>query len=182
MGAAVSQLALFDLTVPLADVTWGTYGTATGWGASGNPVTRTGYVITTPRTYTGGVGEMRRRQGEPLLSFVLLDPQHGGQIGMYARPDAVFHQQPEPPNWPLTHPRRLGRRLPVADLRRGDVFWHWDEPGKPRQHLQADPVPVGADRYRLLVLVHGQVADREQHGYLWVDVTDPEREPWRAAP
>lgn len=177
----MSQLALFDLVVPLADVAWGAYGTAAGRGASGSPITRTGYVITTPRLYTGGYGEQRRRQGEQLLNFTLLDPATSGQIGMYARPDAVFHQQPAPADRPLTHPRMLGRRLPVADLRPGDVFWHWDEPGKPRQHLQADPVPAGNGRYRLHVLVDDQVVEREQHGYLWVDVADPEREPWQVA-
>lgn len=179
----MSQLALFDLVVPLADVAWGAYGTATGWGPNGSPATRTGYVITPPRIYTGGFAgtHVPKRKGERFLLLVLLDPVNDGQCGMYARPDAQFHQQPAPADRPLTWARRLSRRLPVADLRARDTIWHWDEPGKPRQHLQADPEPLGDGRFRLLVLVDGVLAVREQHGDLWVDVADPEREPWRAA-
>lgn len=179
----MTQIALFDLIVPLDTATWGAYGTAAGWGPDGSRTTRTGYVITPPRTYTGGFAGTRvpKRKGEEFLFFVLLDPINNGQIGMYSRPDATFHQQPAPAGRPLTCPRNLARRLPVADLRARDTIYLWDEPGRSRYHLQVDPQPLGDDRYLLLVLVNDQPGTRELHGDHWVDVVDPEREPWRVA-
>lgn len=186
LGGCDVQMA-FDFglprEIPLADAVWGLYGEVKGWGPDGSPTRHTGYIIKPPRLYTGGFGEKRSRKGEPLLSFVLFDPPGpdggGCHIGMYGSPAATFWEMAAPADRPLTYPKVLARRMPVQDLRVRDTFYLWEQAGKPRHHIQADPVPVdGGHRCQLAVLVGGEVTTRTLPADLWVDVVDPEREPW----
>ena len=183
-------------TIPLAAAEWGMFGEITN--AVGPDGSRTrlerGYVTEPPRIFTGGRGADRKYQGEPLLSFTLEMPRGpddlGKHVGLCARPDAVFTLLDPPPDRPLTKEMSLSRRLPAADLRRGDVFYLWDEPGhqpgandQRRYHVQADPEPAGDGLVDLAVLVDGAgpVVTQQLHGMLYVDIEDPRRRPWQAA-
>ncbi len=182
-ATAAVQAPVQPQVIPLAEAAWGMFGEVRGWGHSGNRTRHTGYVTKPPRLYTGGAGgnhKTAKFKGEPLLSLVIEDD--GMTIGMYAQPDATFRRLAPPMDRPLTTAKHLERRMPVADLRTRDTFYLWDEPGTPRMHLQADPMPVGGGRYDLLIFVYGRTSTRTMHGDGWVDVEDPERYPWQAAP
>lgn len=184
-------------TIPLADAQWGMYGQVKGYGPTGERMTEVGYITKPPRVTTRGFstisGRNRRRAGEQLLDFDLTRPgpagTHGCVIfGMYAEMDAQFHLMETPADRPLTLEKMLSRRLPVADLRAGDVFHIWDEPGldwnrdtqtnvdtRPRYHLQADPMLVSEGVYELDLLVDGhQPLTRELPGDLYTDIDDPQ--------
>ncbi len=172
-------------TMPLADARWGVYGIVKGWGPDGSRRELSGYIILPPRLYTGGFAG-GARTGERLLYCVVYEPHRPGQrdghhIGMYCPPDATLTVLPAPADRPLTVAKTLSRRMPVADLRAGDTFYLWNPDRRILRHLQADPVPAGAGRYTLTVLVDGQLGIDDLASSLWVDVVDPEQHPWQRA-
>ncbi len=176
--------------VPLADVEWGTWGTLTARGHGGSLIVVSGYGVKTARIYTGGYGEKNTGRGTPLLNVSVFEPPErpewgGSCVGFYADMDAVFRAATPPADRPLTYPRCLGRRMPGADLRRGDTFYQWRLGGRgtePRMHVQADPVPVDGHLVDVVVWADGRLQALRLDAYTWVDVVDPTEESWQAAP
>ncbi len=92
-----------------------------------------------------------------------------------------------------------GTTKKISELRRGDVFYIWNEQGRaasnrigmgysdraarPRLHVQADPRPAGSGRCDVDVLVdgRGRVVSRYLEADLLVDVEDPAAVPWQQA-
>jgi hypothetical protein len=189
-------------TMPLADVQWGAFGQIDKGlfgpdGSKHKPIR--GYVTSPPRIFTGGEGGANhpKFKGKPMLSLNMVMPrgdrgagEYGFNIGLLAYPDAVFTVLDAPADRPLTEEMRLSGRMPVADLRSGDVFYIWNEPGltwsgnvrtdvRRRYHVQDTPVLNGGTA-SLPVLVNGEgeTVTQEWPAYLWADVEDPREQPW----
>jgi hypothetical protein len=186
--------ALTPRVIPLAEVEWGMYGRI-GKGSGIYPdgsqqrKDEVGWITSVPRVYTGGEGGANnpKWRGKPLLStFVSYTGQVGG-TSVYAFPDATFTLLDPPEGERLAVPKILSRRLPVADLRRGDVFYIWTEtrPGVelkdlPRYHVQDTPVALDKRTSALPVLADGkgEVTTLTLGSWNWIDVQDPRKWPW----
>lgn len=184
-------------TVALVDVEWGMYGEVKGYGPTGSRCTKRGYITELPRITTRGFSgdgpKKRSRRGDRLLDFMLDEPPLAGQrggvsTGMYAEEDATFTVLEAPADRPLTVPKSLSRRMPVPDLRRGDVIYIWDEAGRdgdgdqrPRYHVQAEPRTADGLWYDVDVLVDGRSDTRTYSRGVWADIEDPTKVPWQAA-
>lgn len=190
-------------TIALADVEWGMYGEITkgiyGPDGSKHKAIR-GYITKLPRIRTCGEGGTNRPKfrGKPMLSFNIYMPfgdraagVYGFDIGMMALTDTSFTVMQPPPDRPLDRQMSLSRRLAAADLRAGDVFYVWDEPGltwkgdvktdvRPRYHVQAQPTLVDGEACDITVLVAGQgpVITRRCRAYEYVDLVDPRDVTW----
>lgn len=188
--------------IPLSQVQPGMYGEVSfAWGPDGSVQKDdelAGFVTSRVRVYTGGIiGHSKgpKRRGERLLYFSM-DVTGSCFVGFYCPPDATFTvlDPPEGHRKPREAVRYSGRP-PVADLRRGDVFYIYDEPGlemtarpgrrddRPRYHVQADAGPVVNGRCDVEILVGGQgkVVSRRYDAYRRVDVEDPREVAWHGA-
>lgn len=183
-------------TIPLGDAEWGMYGTVKGYGPDGDRRTETGYITMPPRITTRGFSvifadaKKKSRKGDRLWWFTLSWVGGCGGTEMHAEEGTTFTVLEAPADQPLTVEKSLSFRTPIFDLRRGEVFHIWDEPGhiwneegdrRPRYHVQADPVPAGGGHVDVVVLVDGQVITRRLNGETWADVDDPEVTPWQQA-
>jgi len=182
--------------IPLVDAQWGMYGEVKGYGPTGDRRTVRGYVTKPPRVTTRGFSGdgPNRREGDRLLDFAVDEPPLAGQSGgssthMFAEEGATFAVLEAPADRPLTARRSLARRMPVEDLRKGDVFHVWNDPGldrggkgdlRPRYHVQADPRRGEGGRYEVDVLVEGEPTTRSYASTMWADIDDPEQVSWRA--
>jgi hypothetical protein len=185
--------------VPVGEVEWGTYGSVTGYGPTGDKRTEEGYITKLPRITTRGfssIGRKAKRKGDELYCFSLDQPNgHGGgcSLGMFAEVDAVFTVLHAPDDRPLLTRKYLGRRMPAADLRRGDVFYIWDERDstgpvvacdgdrRPRYHVQHDPTDIGGGTVALDLFTGSELITREMSADTYADVEDPRSWPWEQA-
>lgn len=186
--------------IRLADAELGAYGeVSSGWGPDGSVQDqRVGFLTKTARVYTKGMmgtGKTAKRKGEEILTLDM-DVTGSCLVGMYAPLDATFTPMTPPPEHsrPRVKPR-MSRRLPCADLRRGDVFYIWNEPGfesssrlgrsdtRPRYHVQTDPRPAGKGMVRIAALFNGTgtVADLEFPAETYADIVDSCEYRWKDA-
>lgn len=171
--------------VPLIDVPWGTYGELKGLGPDGSRCTQTGYLTRLPRVFTGGYGENCKDRGVEILKVEMEMPPPigvggGYVISMCAALGATFRILEPPADRPLAkNLLGVGRRLPLRDLRPGDVIpareirWTLEEPDSPEVTVLADPKHLPDDRVELTVSVHGTTETRVGGGYTWVTISKP---------
>jgi hypothetical protein len=183
--------------IPLADAEWGMYGRIdknSGIYPAGEPQRKdeVGWITTVPRIYTGGEAGANhpKWRGKPLLSTFLSRTGNRGGTSVYAFPDATFTVLDPPEGEKLKVPKFLSRRLPIADLRRGDVFYIWTQATGgagyetlPRYHVQDTPVAIDKKTSAVHVLVGGEGEPETLELPSWdrIDVEDPRKYEWKAA-
>ncbi|MEU7802640.1 UvrD-helicase domain-containing protein [Micromonospora arborensis] len=178
---AVLKSADAKRQIPLAEVTWGTYGRIKAMGPDGSRYETTGYVTLVPREFTGGLGDKQKYKGEPILHFLMGQPIEGGHsIGMNALPGSMFTVLDPPADRPLRIEPTDSRRMPVRDTRADDIVEVlFPEKGRPlgrpgpQVHLTADPKPLGDGGYELTGRVDGVIETHQMLGDTWVNVEGP---------